>query len=257
LHFAAHINVEDSFSRPLNYYENNFVSLLNLLKMCQKYNVNNFVFSSTAAVYGDVRADKVDELHPTQPINPYGRSKLFAESLLQDFKNSNSEFEYVILRYFNVSGASDNGIIGQSTKGASNLIKIAVETAVGKRESLSIFGTDYSTIDGTCIRDFIHVDDLAEAHISSLDYLDSSARCSDVFNCGYGEGYSVREVVNSIKNISGIDFKVIECKRRIGDPQKVIADPSKIKNKLNWKPKKNDLELICKSAYLWEINKRY
>jgi UDP-glucose 4-epimerase len=192
----------------------------------------------------------VKETTPTQPINPYGRSKLMSETVLNDVDTAHPEFKYVILRYFNVAGADLKIRIGQRFPNATHLIKVAAETAVGKRDKMYVFGTDYPTPDGTCIRDYIHVDDLADAHIKSLEYLNDNS--SDIFNCGYGRGYSVLEVVNTMKEVSGVDFKVEYTGRREGDPAILIADNTKILNNLNWKPQHDDLKLICKTALEWE-----
>jgi UDP-glucose 4-epimerase len=196
----------------------------------------------------------VKETTPTQPINPYGRSKLMSETVLNDVGTAHPEFKYVILRYFNVAGADLKIRIGQRFPNATHLIKVAAETAVGKRDKMYVFGTDYPTPDGTCIRDYIHVNDLADAHIKSLEYLNNNN--SDVFNCGYGRGYSVLEVINTMKEVSGVDFKVEYTGRREGDPAILIADNTKILNNLNWKPQYDDLKLICKTALEWEKKTR-
>ena len=250
IHFAASIIVPESVKNPIKYYMNNTVNTTNLIKLCIENNVNKFIFSSTAAVYGEPDEIPVKETTPTKPINPYGMSKLMSENVLKDCGLAYLEFKYVILRYFNVAGADIKIRIGQRFPNATHLIKVAAETAVGKREKMYIFGTDYPTKDGTCIRDYIHVDDLAEAHIKALEYLNDNN--SDVFNCGYGYGYSVLEVINTMKEVSGVDFKVEITGRREGDPAILIADNSKIKEKMKWQPKYNDLKLICKTALEWE-----
>ncbi|WP_028950948.1 UDP-glucose 4-epimerase GalE [Sulfurihydrogenibium subterraneum] len=250
IHFAASIIVPESVKNPIKYYMNNTVNTTNLIKLCIENNVNKFIFSSTAAVYGQPDEIPVKETTPTKPINPYGMSKLMSETVLKDCGLAYPEFKYVILRYFNVAGADIKIRIGQRFPNATHLIKVAAETAVGKREKMYIFGTDYPTKDGTCIRDYIHVDDLAEAHIKALEYLNDNN--SDVFNCGYGYGYSVLEVINTMKEVSGVDFKVEITGRREGDPAILIADNSKIKEKMKWQPKYNDLKLICKTALEWE-----
>jgi len=250
IHFAASIVVPESVKNPIKYYMNNTVNTANLINLCLKYGVNRFIFSSTAAVYGQPDEIPVKETTPTQPINPYGRSKLMSETVLNDVGTANPEFKYVILRYFNVAGADLKIRIGQRFPNATHLIKVAAETAVGKRDKMYVFGTDYPTPDGTCIRDYIHVDDLADAHIKSLEYLNDNN--SDVFNCGYGRGYSVLEVINTMKEVSGVDFKVEYTGRREGDPAILIADNTKILNNLNWKPQYDDLKLICKTALEWE-----
>ncbi len=250
IHFAASIVVPESVRNPIKYYINNTVNTANLINLCLKYNVNKFIFSSTAAVYGEPDEIPVKETTPTNPINPYGRTKLMSEMVLKDVGFSNSNFKYVILRYFNVAGADAKIRIGQRFPNATHLIKVAAETAVGKRDKMFVYGTDYPTSDGTCIRDFIHVDDLADAHLKSLEYLSDNE--SDIFNCGYGKGYSVLEVVNTMKKVSGLDFKVEITKRREGDPAVLVADNEKILKKLNWKPKYDDLNFICKTALEWE-----
>lgn len=184
----------------------------------------------------------------TTPINPYGSSKLFSESIIKDVASINSNFKYVILRYFNVAGADLDGKIGECHNPETHLLPLIVKTALGKRESIKIFGDDYNTPDGTCIRDYIHVCDLADAHIQALKYLDSNE--SDTFNCGYG--YSVKEVVETVKKVSNVDFQVEIEKRRVGDPAVLVSENTKIKTKMNWEPKYNDLELICKTALEWE-----
>ncbi len=250
IHFAASIVVPESIQNPIKYYMNNTVNTTNLINLCLKYNVNKFIFSSTAAVYGEPEEIPVKETTPTNPINPYGRSKLMSEMVLQDVGSSNSNFKYVILRYFNVAGADTKIRIGQRFPDATHLIKVAAETAVGKRDKMFIYGTDYPTPDGTCIRDYIHVDDLADAHIKSLEYLENNE--SDIFNCGYGKGYSVLEVINTMKEVSGVDFKVEIKGRREGDPAILVADNKKILQKLSGKPKYDDIKFICKTALEWE-----
>ena len=253
IHFAASLIVPESVKDPLKYYLNNTANTANLIKMCVKYGVNNFVFSSTAAVYGepDISKMPITENSLLSPINPYGMSKLMSETILRDASKAYKDFNYIALRYFNVAGAALDGKIGQSTKDATHLIKVAAETALGKRDKIYIFGDDYPTFDGTCIRDYIHVEDLADAHLKALSFLQENKK-SDIFNCGYGHGFSVKEVVNTMKEVSGVDFKVEITKRREGDPAVLIAGNEKIKEKLNWTPKYDDLTLICKSALEWE-----
>jgi UDP-glucose 4-epimerase len=231
IHFAASIIVPESVTNPIKYYMNNTVNTTNLIKLCIENNVNKFIFSSTAAVYGEPKEIPVKETTPTNPINPYGMSKLMSETVLKECDRAYENFNYIILRYFNVAGADIKIRIGQRFPNATHLIKVAAETAVGKREKMYVFGTDYPTKDGTCIRDYIHVDDLADAHIKSLNYL-ADNNSSDIFNCGYGEGYSVLEVVNTMKEVSGVDFKVEFTGRREGDPAVLIADNTKIKEKM-------------------------
>ncbi len=250
MHFAALIVVPESVREPLRYYSNNFCNTLNLLRISLEKGVNRFIFSSTAAVYGIPERIPVREDAPLKPINPYGRSKVMVENALFDISGMDG-FRYVSLRYFNVAGADPLARIGQWRKDATHLITVAVRAALGKRPYLEIFGTDYPTPDGTCIRDYIHVEDLAEAHVIALDYLMGGGP-SDVFNCGYGHGYSVREVVGVVKRVTGVDFKVIETSRREGDPPELVADSSKLKGIMNWKPRYDDLEYIVRTAYEWE-----
>ncbi len=250
IHFAAFIAVEESVKDPVKYYRNNFSNALNLLDTCVRYGVDKFIFSSTAAVYGMPEQMPVTEETPLLPINPYGSSKMMTELALRDIAQVTG-LRYAALRYFNVAGADPQTRIGQRYRDATHLITLALRTALGLRESLNIFGTDYATPDGTCIRDYIHVDDLIEAHLRALAYLaDGSA--SRVFNCGYGRGYSVREVVEMAKKVTGIDFPVKEAGRRAGDPPVLIADSSRIRKELGWSPSHDDLEFIIRSAWDWE-----
>lgn len=252
VHFGASLIVPESVTNPLKYYLNNTANSANLIKCALESGVKYFIFSSTAAVYGEPPKHliPINEDAPLNPINPYGRSKLMTEYILKDAAEANKNLKYVILRYFNVAGADIDGRIGQSTKNATHLIKVAAETACGKREKMLVFGQDYDTKDGTCIRDYIHVEDLANAHILALDYLKNNE--SDTFNCGYGKGYSVMEVINTMKKVTGIDFKVEITHRRAGDPAELVADNRKILKKLNFTTKYNNLEIICKTAYEWE-----
>jgi UDP-glucose 4-epimerase len=257
IHFAASIVVPESVANPSKYYLNNTANTTNLIKWAGEFGVKKFIFSSTAAVYGEpehIPETGVAEDFATRPINPYGASKLMSEQILQDECNI-CAMKFVIFRYFNVAGADiyydEEGLkprIGQSFPDATHLIKVACEAAVGKREQVAIFGTDFPTPDGTGVRDYIHVDDLAAVHLQAIDYLDNNT--SDIFNVGYGKGYSVREVLEVVKNIQ--DFTIIESGRRAGDPSTLIANNQKIKQQMLWQPQYNDLELIAKSAYLWE-----
>ena len=252
IHFAAFSQVGESMSNPLKYYLNNTVNTTKLIDISIKYGVKKFIFSSTAAVYGEPNKESIpiNENLIKNPINPYGSSKLYSEGIIKDAATSNEDFKYVILRYFNVAGADLDGKIGECHNPETHLIPLVVKTALGKRDSIKIFGDDYDTPDGTCIRDYIHVDDLASAHISALEYLDEND--SEVFNCGYGHGFSVKEVVEAVKKVSQVDFKIDMESRRAGDPAVLISDNNKIKTKMNWTPKYNDLELICKTALDWE-----
>ena len=253
IHFAASISVPESLVRPLAYYANNTSNVINVLQCCKKYKVDRFVFSSTAAVYGEVRESPVDESSPTEPINPYGKSKLMSESIIRDYARS-SDLKYIILRYFNVAGADSSGKIGQMGKKAAHLIKIGCDAALGLRSSASIFGTDYNTPDGTGIRDYIHVEDLATAHVDALAYLERESQ-SQILNCGYGTGYSVREVLSKIKEVSGVDFPIEETFRREGDPACVVASGKKIREVIGWNPQHHSLDEIVRSALAWEKKK--
>jgi UDP-glucose 4-epimerase len=251
LHFAASISVPDSLLKPLAYYSNNTANTLNLLHCCQQFGVNKFIFSSTAAVYGQPTVNPITEDTVPQPLNPYGRSKLMSERLIRDYAEA-SDLKYVILRYFNVAGAEVGGRLGQTGKKASHLIKVACDAALGQRAHVGIFGTDFDTPDGTGIRDYIHVEDLARAHVDALIYLDRDLSVSQILNCGYGQGYSVREVIEKVKEISGVDFTVIEAERRAGDPACVIAANDLITKILGWQPRFNDLDTIVRTALDWE-----
>ena len=246
IHFAAYIEVFESMQNPLKYYLNNTANTANLINLALKFGVKKFIFSSTAATYGEPENGIVCENSPQNPINPYGNSKLMSEQILKDAAAANSDFKFGILRYFNVAGASLDGLIGQNYPNATHLIKVATQTITGKRANMSIFGRDYDTKDGTCIRDYIHIEDLADAHLAVLDYLDDND--SDIFNVGYGHGFSVLEVINMAKKISGVDFEVMDAPRRLGDPAILIADSSKLRDLTSWKPKKDSLETIISSA---------
>ncbi|MGH8477957.1 MAG: UDP-glucose 4-epimerase GalE [Methylococcales bacterium] len=250
LHFAAHTIVPESISNPLKYYGNNTCCTRNLLDCCEQAGVGNFIFSSTAAVYGIPETPKASESSPTRPINPYGTSKLMSEWMLQDLSAACS-LTHVILRYFNVAGSDPEGRIGQSTRNATLLTKVAAEVALGKREKLYIFGTDYPTRDGTGIRDYIHVTDLADAHVQALNYLRAGGE-STLLNCGYGHGYSVREVIETVNQVHGSKIPVEECPRRAGDPPELIAEVKKIHQTFRWKPRYDDLREIVRTALAWE-----
>ncbi len=250
LHFAGSIIVPESVENPLMYYLNNTMNSHRIISACVKHKCHQFIFSSTAAVYGMTDDGAASEETPKNPMNPYGYSKLMTEQMLTDVAAS-SPLRFVALRYFNVSGADPEGQIGQSFPGATHLIKVACETACGKRDHIKVFGTDYPTPDGTCVRDFIHVTDLAEAHVNALDYLVKGGK-SEIMNCGYGHGFSVKEVINKVRQITGVNINAIETPRRAGDPAMVMSKAEKISKVLGWKPKYDDLDLIIRSAYEWE-----
>lgn len=251
IHFAAKLVVPESLEQPVEYYENNTYGVMNLIKACQQQKVDKIVFSSTAAVYGDANTTGlVKEEDATTPLNPYGASKLFSERILKDAEFAHG-IRTVVLRYFNVAGGAVDGSNGQRTERATQLVKVAAEVVVGIRPHLELFGTDYPTPDGTCVRDYIHVEDLADLHILGLEHL-QLGRAGTVLNCGYGHGFSVSEVVAAMKRVSGVDFKVVIKGRRPGDAAQTVADISKLKGTLAWKPKHDDLELICRTALEWE-----
>lgn len=250
MHFAAHTVVPESVSNPLKYYGNNTCSTRNLLQCCEAAGVRKFVFSSTAAVYGIPEGGIAAEESPTQPINPYGTSKLMSEWMLRDLAAASS-LRYVVLRYFNVAGSDPGGRIGQSTINGTLLTKVACETAVGKRPHVSIFGTDYPTPDGTGVRDYIHVEDLASAHVKALEYLTAGGE-SQTLNCGYGHGYSVREVVQMVDRLHGQPIKTVEGPRRAGDPPALVARAQRVRETLGWVPQFDDLAAIVKSQLAWE-----
>jgi UDP-glucose 4-epimerase len=251
MHFAASIVVPESVREPLKYYRNNTVNTVLLLDVLRKFGIPPFIFSSTAAVYGVPDTIPVNEDAPLHPVNPYGASKAMTEQVLRDMSAADDTFRYVSLRYFNVAGADGEGRIGQAYRQATHLITRALKTAKGEFQKLQIFGTDYPTADGTCVRDYLHVDDLANAHILALEYLLEGGR-SEIFNCGYGHGYSVREVVDATKKVTGIDFSVEETGRRAGDPPALVARSSKIREQLGWSPQYDDLGYIIKTAWEWE-----
>ena len=250
LHFAAHIWVPESVADPLKYYRNNTSNTRNLLECCARAGVEHFVFSSTAAVYGTPGVDLIPELTPTAPINPYGSSKLMSEWMLRDLAKI-SRLRYVILRYFNVAGADPGGRIGQSTPECTHLVKIACEAVTGKRAQVHVFGTDYPTPDGTGVRDYIHVEDLAAAHLKALDYLRENG-ASTVLNCGYGHGYSVREVLDAVQRVTGTRLDIVESPRRPGDPPALVADTARIREVVGWEPRYDDIGFIIRTALEWE-----
>lgn len=250
MHFAASIQVEESVREPLAYYRNNVVHTLNLLEAMRETGTTRFLYSSTAAVYGIPETIPVNERAPLRPINPYGASKVMVEQILADLAIA-SDFRYCALRYFNVAGADPEGRIGQAYRDATHLITRALKTAKGESRKLSIYGTDYPTSDGTCVRDYIHVDDLAAAHLSALDRLMRTGE-TEIMNCGYGHGYSVREVVDVARKVTGVVFPVEETGRRAGDPPALVADSRRIRELTGWKPLHDDLEFIIQTAWEWE-----
>jgi len=250
IHFAGSIVVPDSVRDPLGYYRNNTVNARALLEAAVKTGVRDFIFSSTAAVYGNPARVPVAEDAPLAPMSPYGNSKLMSEIMLRDVAAAH-DLKYVILRYFNVAGADPKLRTGQSTVGATHLIKVAVETALGLRPRIEVFGTDYETPDGTCIRDYIHVTDLARAHLAALRHLRRGGE-SETFNCGYGHGASVLQVIETVKRVSGCDFAVRLAGRRAGDPAAIVADGTRLRAQLGWKPQFDDLDIIVKHALAWE-----
>jgi UDP-glucose 4-epimerase len=249
-HFAAKIVVPESVDDPLGYYLNNTSNARTLIETAIKGGVKSFIFSSTAAVYGETSSETVSEDNPLAPISPYGRSKLMVEWMLQDASRAH-DFRYVALRYFNVAGADPAGRLGQSTPKATHLIKRGVQTALGIHPMLEIFGQDYPTRDGTCLRDYIQVTDLIDAHLAALDHLRGGG-ASIVCNCGYGRGQTVREVVDVVKRVSGVDFKVVMSPRRAGDPAALVAKADRARNLLGWKPTRDNLDEIVRQALDWE-----
>lgn len=250
LHFAAFTAVPESVANPLKYYHNNTVATERLLRCCQENKIRHFVFSSTAAVYAMPDNGIAAEASPTVPNNPYGRSKLASEWMLRDLAAASS-LRHVTLRYFNVAGCDPQGRIGQSTPNATQLIKVACQAAIGTREKVQVFGTDYPTPDGTGVRDYIHVEDLADAHLKALDYLRGGGESTTV-NCGYGHGYSVREVLEAVARLSQNHLTVEEAPRRPGDLAMMIADAARIRTLLSWSPKYDDLDKIVGSTLEWE-----
>jgi UDP-glucose 4-epimerase len=250
MHFAAHISVAESMVLPLKYYANNTCSTRSLLQACIENQVKNFVFSSSAAVYGVPQDGYASEESPTIPINAYGTSKLVSEWMLRDVAAVNP-MRYVALRYFNVAGAHPGGQIGHSTLGSHLLTKVACEAMVGKRPHVAVFGSDYPTPDGTGVRDYLHVEDLAAAHFNALGYLRAGGK-STILNVGYGHGYSVREVLRMVESVAGKPLNIREEARRPGDPPYLVARAERIRNELKWRPRYDDLETIVSSSLAWE-----
>ena len=250
VHFAGSVQVGESVSDPLKYYRNNSAASRGLIEACVKGGVRRFIFSSTAAVYGMPEESPVSESAPTVPINPYGASKLVTEWMLRDTAAAH-DFDFVALRYFNVAGADPEGRAGQSTPDATHLIKIACEVVTGQRDHMEIYGEDYDTPDGTCVRDYIHVTDLAAAHVHALGHL-AEGGASLVLNCGYGRGYSVREVLGAVEKAAGQRLDIRSAARRPGDSPCLVADASEIRKRFPWRPQHDDLDLIVQSAIDWE-----
>ena len=249
MHFAAFKAVGESVVDPQKYYKNNVANTLNLFEVMKENNVNKFIFSSSAATFGEPQYIPIDEKHPQSPINPYGETKLIVEHIMRDYSKA-YDMRYVALRYFNACGADLEADVGEWPGSSSNLIPLVLDAAIGRREDIKVFGNDYPTPDGTCIRDYIHVTDLAEAHVLALKYL-MDGGASECFNLGNGKGFSVKEVIDMAKKVTGIDFKVTEVERRAGDPPELVADAAKAREILKWQPKYNDLETIVSSAWKW------
>jgi UDP-glucose 4-epimerase len=256
LHFAASIVPSDSVTNPLAYYSNNTVNTLNLINACVLHKVTRFVFSSTAAVYGELKSGIASEDDITKPINPYGTSKLMSEWILRDAAKAHG-LHYVILRYFNVAGADIKARMGQRTPNATHLIKVCCQAALGLRENIAIYGTNYPTKDGTGVRDYIHIEDLAFAHLDALNYLEDGRQPSVTLNVGYGHGSSVWEVIETVKQISGVDFPVVETTRRAGDPSMLVAKTERIHEVIAWSPRYASLEQIVADAWRWEFKRQH
>jgi UDP-glucose 4-epimerase len=255
MHFAANSLVGESVVDPLKYYENNVASTIMLLKVMMRFKVKNFIFSSTAATYGIPNGDIIDETTPTAPINPYGRSKLMVEQVLADFSKAYG-LKYVVLRYFNAAGAHKSAVIGESHDPETHLIPIVLQHLLGQRDKISVFGSDYETEDGTCIRDYIHVTDLASAHILALEALLSGEKSAEIYNLGNGLGYSVKEVIETCERVTGLKANIEMADRRPGDPARLVASSQKIDDELGWKAERN-LEQIIADAWKWHQNQTY
>lgn len=254
MHFASYIQVGESVRKPDIYYRNNVTNTLNLLDTMLKFDVKKFIFSSTAAVFGEPDYVPIDEAHPNRPLNPYGRSKLMIEQVLADYDNA-FDFRSVCLRYFNAAGADPDGQLGERHDPETHLIPLILQAASGRRENIQVFGRDYETPDGTCIRDYIHIVDLCSAHLAALEYLVNGGT-SDRFNLGNGAGFSVQEVLDAVQKVSGKSVKVIDGPRREGDPARLVADSKRARSILNWKPVYTDLETIVSHAWQWELKQK-
>jgi len=249
MHFAAFIEVGESVENPLMYYRNNLTATVSLLESMIKHRVKRFIFSSSAAIYGEPDYTPIDEGHPCNPKNPYGETKLYVEKLMHNCGIAHG-LKHISLRYFNASGADPSGVIGESHKPESHLIPLILNTAAGKQDEIKIYGVDYPTPDGTCVRDYIHVDDLVSAHLIALSYLINDGR-SNIYNLGNSRGYSVREVIETVRKVTGKNINVVETGRQIGDPAVLVADSQKIRSELGWKPVYEDLEKIVQTAWNW------
>jgi UDP-glucose 4-epimerase len=252
MHFAAFANVGESVTQPNKYYQNNLIGTIQLLEAMRQQGIKNIVFSSTCATYGNPTTPTLDETHPQRPINPYGWSKLMVEQILRDYDHAYN-IRHVALRYFNASGASADGLLGEEHHPETHLIPICLQVAAGMRDHLVVFGEDYDTLDGTCIRDYIHVEDLADAHVRALDHL-AAGGTSEMLNVGTGKGHSVREVIRCSEKVTNLPIKVVKGARREGDPPVLVAAADKVREKLGWKPKYVELEPIVESAWRWFKN---
>lgn len=250
MHFASYIQVGESVQQPAKYYQNNFTNTQNLLDIMLEQGINKFIFSSTAAIFGEPEYVPIDEKHPKAPINPYGRTKLMVEQMLEDYDRAYG-LKSVCLRYFNAAGADPVARIGERHEPETHLVPLVLQAASGRREAINVFGSDYDTPDGTCIRDYIHVDDLCAAHSLALSHL-MDGGSSTAFNLGNGEGYSIRQVIEAAEKVSGKAIRVIDGERREGDPARLIADSAKIVAELGWKPQYADLQTIVQHAWQWE-----
>ena len=254
MHFASFTYVGESVEDPQKYYSNNVCNTLNLIRVMLEFNVRKLVFSSTCATYGDPVEIPITEQHPQNPISPYGRGKLMVENILSDYSSA-YDLNYVSLRYFNAAGADPDSEIGELHNPETHLIPLILDAASGERDNIKIFGTDYNTPDGTCIRDYVHVTDLADAHVKALEYLENGGK-SDYFNLGNGNGFSVREVIAEARKITGKKIVTVEDERRPGDPPVLVGSSEKIRRTLNWQPKYNDISLIIKTAWNWHESQK-
>lgn len=250
MHFASFIQVGESVKLPDKYYRNNFSNTVNLLDAMVAHDVKRFIFSSTAAIFGEPEYVPIDELHPTKPLNPYGRSKWMVEQMLADYGLAFG-LRYVCLRYFNAAGADPGGLLGERHQPETHLIPLVLQAASGRRKHIEVFGRDYDTPDGTCVRDYIHIVDLCSAHLLALNYLNEEGQ-SDCFNLGNGEGFSVQQVIDAAQRITGVSIRVIDAQRRAGDPARLVADASRARRVLNWTPRHAELDSIIADAWRWE-----